>query len=243
MLPGRFATGFVVCAGLLITSMAADAPKPQSKPTPKPIQVDPIQKVVSKAKSGGKSAFLRPPGADRYASDQEDWSELPAWRRASFFGVRARGQFFIYVVDCSGSMEDEDRLIRAKEALRQSVRGLREPQRFHVIFYNDQPIMMPGALGKSAGAVEKERLSAWLRLIEPDGETDPRGALALALAQRPDAIFLLSDGLYPEGTVAGVARLNTRKLPIHCVDLSGGLAGDQLQRIAHDSGGIYAARP
>ena len=239
MRPGRLVTGFVLIACLLNASMAAEPPRP----APKPIQVDPGQKVVSKAKSAGKSAFLRPPGADRYASDQEDWSEIPAWRQASFFGVRARGQFFIYVVDCSGSMEDEDRLTRAKDALRQSVRGLREPQRFHVIFYNDQPIMMPGALARSAGVTEKSQLSAWLRLIEPDGETDPRAALSLAIAQRPDAIFLLSDGLYPEGTVEAVARINKRKVPIHCVDLSGGVAGDQLQRIAHESGGKYAARP
>ena len=64
-----------------------------------------------------------------------------------------------------------------------------------------------------------------------------------ALSLKPDAVFLLSDGEFPEGTVDEVAKLNTRKIPIHCVDLAGGLAGDHLKRIAEASGGQYASRP
>ncbi|MEJ7637121.1 MAG: hypothetical protein WKF75_03800 [Singulisphaera sp.] len=67
--------------------------------------------------------------------------------------------------------------------------------------------------------------------------------MALALALRPDAVFLLSDGEFPEGTVEAIARTNRRKVPIHCVDLTGGEAGDQLSRIARESGGQYAGRP
>ena len=44
----------------------------------------------------------------------------------------------------------------------------------------------------------------------------------MALALRPDAVFLLSDGEFPEGTVEADRRLNARKVPIHCVDLTGG---------------------
>ena len=40
-----------------------------------------------------------------------------------------------------------------------------------------------------------------------------------------------------------IAKLNPRQIPIHCVDLTGGQAGDHLQRIARDSGGQYASRP
>ena len=80
-------------------------------------------------------------------------------------------------------------------------------------------------------------------MIEPDGGTDPRPALKQAITLRPDAVFLLSDGDFPEGTVEEIAKLNTRKVPIHCVDLAGGLGGDQLKRIAAASGGQYASRP
>jgi hypothetical protein len=201
--------------------------------------------VVSESKRKEQqkgSEFLRPPGADRYSPGDDSGEDLP-WRQAFFFGIKAKGQRFIYVVDCSGSMMDEARLARAKAEVRRSILALQLPQQFKVIFYNDRPISMPGDLPKSADMTAKGQLLAWLRLIEPDGETDPRGAIAQALALRPDAVFLLSDGEYPEGTVEAVARMNPRKVPIHCVDLSGGAAGDQLQQIARDSGGRYAPRP
>ena len=79
--------------------------------------------------------------------------------------------------------------------------------------------------------------------MEPDGGTDPRTSIKQALSLRPEAVFLLSDGLFPEGTVETVSRYNTRKIPIHCVDLSGGEGGDHLVRIARESGGKYASRP
>jgi hypothetical protein len=192
-----------------------------------------------------RSPFLLPPGSspsDRYDPDVD--STDPPWRQTSFFGIRARGQFFVFVLDQSGSMIDDDRLTRAKIELRRCVFALQPPQRFEVIFYNDRATPMPGGpLPRPADPQTKSQLVTWLRLIDPDGETNPKSAIAQALAIRPDAVFLLSDGEFPEGTVGAIARLNTRKIPIHCVDLTGGQAGDHLQRIARDSGGKYASRP
>jgi hypothetical protein len=214
-------------------------PRPSSGPR------DAEPRVTSKAAADSKAAsdFLLPPGAGRYDPNAIDWRSVPPWRQTSFFGLRAQGQFFIYVVDCSGSMIDDNRLVRAKGELRRSIMNLQLPQRFQIIFYNDRPLAFPGDLPRAADLTAKNQMNLWLRLIEPDGETDPRGAMGLALAQRPDAIFLLSDGEYPDGTVEAIARKNVRKVPIHCIDLSGGLAGDQLSRIARDSGGQYASRP
>ena len=196
-----------------------------------------------------RSPFLMPPGSttsqqDRYNLEATDWSEIPPWRQTSFFGIRARGQFFVYVLDQSGSMIDDDRLTRAKIELRRSVAALQPPQRFEVIFYNDDATPMPGVpVPRTADQRTKDQLASWLHLIGPDGGTEPRSAVTLALALRPDAVFLLSDGDYPKGTVEAIARANPRKIPIHCVDLTGGLAGDHLQRIARDSGGQYASKP
>jgi von Willebrand factor type A domain len=213
------------------------APSPSSDPKAKAVEVGP--RVTSKAAAD----FLRPPGSSRYDPNAIDWREVPPWRQTSFFGIRAQGQFFIYVVDCSGSMLDDDRLIRAKGELRRSIDRLQFPQRFYVIFYNDRPIPMLGGLPRPADLSAKSQLYQWLRVIEPDGGTDPRSAVALALSLRPDAVFLLSDGEFPDGTVESIARKNPGRIPIHCIDLSGGLAGDQLARIARDSGGQYASRP
>src|SRR5439155_9254736 len=131
-------------------------------------------------------------------------------RQTSFFGVRARGQVFVYVVDCSGSMADDQRLLRAKQELRRSIMTLRFPQRFLVIFYNDRPWPMPGGIPRSADPEAWAQTSAWLSLIDAQGDTDPRGALALALGLRPDAVFLLSDGAFPAAAVAALARQNPR---------------------------------
>jgi len=199
--------------------------------------------AADQARSRSTVDLVRPPGSSRYEPNAPDWREIPPWRQTSFFGIRAEGQLFIYVVDCSGSMLDDDRLVRAKRELRRSVTNLQLPQRFQIIFYNDRPVPIMGELPRSADLTAKTQMNQWLRLIEPDGGTDPRGALGMALAVRPDAIFLLSDGEFPDGTVEAIAKKNPRKVPIHCVDLSGGEAGDQLQRIARESGGQYASRP
>ena len=212
----------------------------------------PPPQVMSKAAADAKrprSPFLMPPtgssgaGQDRYNLEGIDWSEIPTWRQTSFFGLRARGQFFVFVVDQSGSMIDDDRLTRAKIELLRTVFALQPPQRFEVIFYNEEATPMPGGpFPRSADLKTKNQLTSWLHLIGPDGGTDPRPAMAQAIALQPDAVFLLSDGEFPEGTVERVAKLNPRKVPIHCVDMTGGQAGNHLLGIARDSGGQYASR-
>ncbi len=196
--------------------------------------------IVEPSKPGDKtSELLRPPGSDPYSPI--DWSQVPPWRQTSFFGVRAQGTFFIYVVDCSGSMGDRQRLVRAKAELRRAVAKLRFPQRYMVIFYNDRPVPMPEGIPVSASPKARSKTFAWLNLVDAEGETDPRSAMRMALSLRPDAVFLLSDGAYPHGSAEAIAQTNKRLTPIHCVDLSGGAAGDDLKQIAHDSRGQYAS--
>ena len=202
-----------------------------------------VKPATPEGERSGGSEFLRPPGSGGSYGPAEEWASLPAWQRASFFGVRASGRVFIYVVDRSGSMADADRLIRAKREIRRSVADLRFPQRFQVIFYNDQPQSMPGGgIPTSADPAAKAQLLRWLDLVDAEGETDPRAALDRALGLRPDAVFLLSDGLFPDGTPEAIAARNPRKIPIHCIDLSGG-SGEQLRQIARDSGAQYTAQP
>ena len=193
-------------------------------------------------RSGAEAAETLTKGhADKYAP-KVDWSTVPPWRQTEFFGVKAQGQTFIYVVDCSGSMDQADRLIRAKREIRRSVARLRWPQKFHVIFYNDAPIPLPGGLPRPADARSKAGLDDWLRLIDAEGPTDPREAMSQALALNPDAVFLLTDGEYPEGSAQAIAAKNPKSVPIHCIDMAGNGARS-LRKIAADSGGEYVSRP
>ncbi len=188
------------------------------------------------------SDLLRPPGEQDY-ENPTDWSTLPAWQQTSFFGVKARGKLFAYVVDASGSMADSGRMLRAKQELRRSIQALQTPQRFVVIFYNDRPMPLAGGLPLAANASSKSHLAAWLRTMGPDGTTDPRSAMAMAIGLQPDAIFLLSDGEFPAGTAQSIIDRNTNQIPIHAIDLSGGSAGGQLKQISSATGGQYAGRP
>jgi hypothetical protein len=216
---------------------------PAAKPGPKTWDEPRVLSAQEMAaRSQSSRSFLGPLPADRYG-ETFAWSEVPAWRQASFYGVRSVAQTVVFVVDCSGSMGEADRLARAKIELRRSVLALQFPQRFTVIFYDDEPILMPGTGLQSADTATKDQFLAWLRLIDADGGTDPRVAMSLALGLQPDAIYLLSDGAFPDGVVEAIASRNRKKVPIHCIDLSGGAAGDHLKRIARDSGGQYAARP
>lgn len=225
----------------------APPPKPEpSKKTRKNRDEDDEPRMLTKkeAEARKRSPFLRPPGASDDDYDVEDARDRPPWDGTSFFGVEARGRFFVYVIDQSGSMIDDDRLTRATIELRRSVFALQSPQRFEVIAYNDDATTMPGGpIPRPADQRHKGMLRSWLRMIEPDGGTSPREAVLLALALRPDAVFLLSDGDIPEGVVEVIAKANTRRLPIHCVDMADGLAGDDLKHIAAQSGGRYVSRP
>jgi hypothetical protein len=197
------------------------------------------QEVRSRS-SEPTSKFLQRPGEDRYADT--DWSQVPAWDQAAFYGVRARGRVFVFVVDCSGSMADEARLTRAKAELRRTISALRWPQRVHVIFYNDRPLPQPGGLPRLADTDGKASLYRWLRTIDAEGGTEPTVAMRQALALAPDAVFLLSDGAFPGGCVESITSANPGRIPIHCIDLAAGAEGDDLERIAESSGGRYAPR-
>lgn len=240
--------GFATAGGVALARQ--DPSPPPEKPATKEEKAgkdrgeEPRVLSRSEAEARKRSPFRRLPGASDDGYDAEDPLDRPPWDGASFFGIEARGRFFVYVVDQSGSMVDDDRLTRATIELRRSVGALQSPQRFEVIVYNDVATAMPGGpIPRPADQRNKDLLRSWLRLIDPDGGTSPRSAILQALALRPDAVFLLSDGDFPDGVVEAIAKANTRNLPIHCVDMADGLAGDSLKRIASQSGGRYVSRP
>lgn len=213
-----------VLASFASTATAQDTTPPKPEPSP-----------------AAAAESLQAPKSDDYGP-KVDWGRLPPWNKTEFFGIRARGKVFIYVVDCSGSMGDDARLLRAKAEIRKSVMDLRWPQKFHVIFFNDRVRPLPGDTTRSADWTSKRLLLQWFNTIGPDGPTDPREAVSQAVKHQPDAVFLLSDGDFPDGSVEAIAKANSRKVPIHAVDLSGGAGGDHLKRIAKESGGEYVSK-
>ena len=213
-----------------------------------PVSLAGAQDVVieseAKARLRPGSVFLNEPGTRAGYSNPIDWRSVPPARQTSFYGVRARGTFFVFVVDCSGSMDSDKRWQRVQSGLRKTLLGLQFPQRYLVIFYNDEVRPMPGGLPLSAEKAAASRTLDWAARVVPEGGTEPEAAMRMALNLRPDAVFLLSDGEYPEGAADRIIDSNkgTAKVPVNSIDLSGGAGASDLKRIAERSGGEYVTR-
>lgn len=123
---------------------------------------------------------------------------------AEFFGVKAGGRRFVFIVDSSNSMRG-DKFQDAKEELMYAVRRLDKQQMFYVIFFDNDALCMFSDAGKEAEArpvpasiANIRKLENWLKTVENERRTDPYDAVKIALKMRPDAIFLLSDGQFTD---------------------------------------------
>lgn len=109
----------------------------------------------------------------------------------------------------------------------------------------------------SATAENKRRLRDWLMSVQPDGGTDPRDALQLALRVHASAVFLLSDGEFnlpapqtkkkPKGSLRKgdrtvgetVERHARQRTPVHTVAFESPGASHAMQELAEQTGGEF----
>jgi len=159
-----------------------------------------------------------------------------------FFGERASGSSFVFIVDSSGSMEGS-RFARAVEELNRAIGQLRIKQRFFVIFYNDEaiPLFSPRSRSHMYLATKKNRRRAtkWIGLQQAGGGTEPEDAIHQALRLKPDVIFFLSDGEVPRTTRTIATEFNHFGTIINTIafQFRGGEA--ILKGIAEDNQGNY----
>jgi hypothetical protein len=165
---------------------------------------------------------------------------------AEFFGIGGDGQSFVYVVDCSDSMNEGRKFERAIYELLQSIEQLSSDQRYFVIFYNDEAYPMDADQPVPASEDEFARTRQWVRYVQPDGGTHPLPALLLALSFRPDAIYFLSDGQFDRSTIRELRmrnrennRLKLRQVPIHTIALVDHATEGLMRTIARNSGGKF----
>lgn len=124
--------------------------------------------------------------------------------RIQFCGVEGGGNHFVYLVDSSGSMGEG--FESARRELLASIQVLKPHQRFYVVFFDAKPDYM--RLGNSsfdeprsvyATPENKAAVKRWAMRISMDRGRAPYEPLRFALKLRPDVIFLLSDGEFPQG--------------------------------------------
>ena len=145
-------------------------------------------------------------------------------KATEFFGIDGYGQSFVYVVDCSGSMNQNGKFERARYELLQSIEQLNKDQSYFVIFYNHQAHPMEGGKLVLATPAHITETTQWVNFAEAGGGTEPLPALLFALSMHPDAIYFLSDGQFDPNTIQEMRlrnrpnnRLKTRQIPIHTI--------------------------
>jgi hypothetical protein len=124
--------------------------------------------------------------------------------KIQFCGVEGGGNHFVYLVDSSGSMGEGFESARAE--LLASIQVLKPDQRFYVVFFDAQSDYMrlrnantdePRSV--NATPQNKAALKRWAMRISKDRGRAPYDPLRFALELKPDVIFLLSDGEFPQG--------------------------------------------
>lgn len=164
---------------------------------------------------------------------------------ASFFGVEARGSRFAYIVDVSGSMDNE-RMAALKHELTASVLAMVEQSHFTIVVYNSQAFSLTASKWMPGDEDSKAAIRTEIAGLQASGGTDPIPAfqMVFAMKPRPDAMYFMTDGEFADNdlVIATIARLNeqgSRPTPIHCITLGEEGAAEVMKKIARRSRGTY----
>lgn len=178
-----------------------------------------------------------------------------------FFGAQAAGNNVVYVVDSSGSMRRGGAFDIARQELLRSIAALKPHQRYYIFFFHNEinAQTLEGDQPESTMVYPTpENLQAtlaWVQRIEMGPGENPKRVLMRAFALDPDAIFLLTDGEFPDWVVTEFLPEANRiddfwaglepKVPIHAIAFAANKLEDQLrmQRLAAENAGQYRLVP
>ncbi len=145
----------------------------------------------------------------------------------------------VFLIDKSGSMFDFFDHLRVH--LARVVARMEPYQKFELIFFDEGAEAWQGRLVSASGG-RKRAARQFMNGIRTDGRTKPDKAIRMALALKPDLMFILSDGEFDTKVVDLIAKLNKgRKTQINTLyahEQEGGQA-DNLRRIAQENRGQY----
>ena len=181
-----------------------------------------------------------------------------------FFGTRAYGNRFVFVLDVSYSMNAREgaRFDRACDELLRSVSQLSAGQSYYVLLFcwrTEEMFYNPSIDYVQVTADHVENLRRWIYDVSLGPGTDPRRALSLACQMNPDAVFLLSDGHFNEPSTPQsdsgwfdkqgkrIKSLNVQQgverffqsIPIHTTALENPFTYVAMEKIAKATGGRY----
>jgi hypothetical protein len=233
-----------------------ETPELENQAADEPLPIDDPQPVEAPQDDAAESADSLQSDSGLSASDGAGAAGGDSAAHGAFFGIEAHGHEFVYVLDMSGSMSGS-RYRRASDELVRSVEGLGPAQSFYVLLFDNTTVQMFNNLNKrpiplAATRANKDKLAYWLEKAYRGGNTDPRGALSLALRMNPSAIFMLSDGKFtkPKKTKTrdlfdsnsdafSIVADAHADVPIHAIAFEDPRSRDNMKRLADMTQGEY----
>jgi hypothetical protein len=167
--------------------------------------------------------------------------------KAPFAGVGGNARKIVYLCDASGTMQSVFSSLR--DELKKSVGVLVPGQFFNVIFFSGDNVI---ALNKGglmmANPDNKKKLYDFVDNVEPKEGTNPFPAIDAAFANKPELIYVLTDGFDQVESLDAVAdkfrKLNVdHSVKVNTILLSSDPTRDKslvdlLQKIAKENGGV-----
>jgi len=134
--------------------------------------------------------------------------------KSPFMGISGNAKRVVYICDASGSMMSV--FWRVRDELRKAVDVLKPIQAFNVIFFSDVEV---AALNKNslvmANPENKRQAYDLAEKMSAAGTTDPLPAIRLAFEQKPELIYVLTDGFDQivsfDAVIAEFRKLNAEK--------------------------------
>ncbi|CAN5390254.1 hypothetical protein BH09PLA1_BH09PLA1_12680 [soil metagenome] len=168
--------------------------------------------------------------------------------KANFIGISGNARTVAYVCDSSGSMMNM--MFALKAELRKAIDPLRPVQAFNVIFFADKE--KPQALNPKgelvmANADNKRKAYEFLNSITTAGATNPLPGLENAFRGKPQLIYLLTDGNFPDNNAVlnKIRELNAQKktkintiLFCDASSIEKGIV-ELLKQVADENGGVF----
>ena len=167
--------------------------------------------------------------------------------KAPFAGVGGNARKIVYLCDASGTMQSVFSSLR--DELKKSVGVLVPGQFFNVLFFTGDNVIAYNKAGLiMANPDNKKKLYDFVDDVSPKEGTNPFPAIEAAFANKPELIYVLTDGFDQVESLEAVyqkfATLNPdKKVKVNTILLSSDPTRDKslvdlLTRIAKDNGGI-----
>jgi len=154
----------------------------------------------------------------------------------------------VFVMDISGSMNEEGKMEKARRALVHGINGLRSVDRFNVIAFSGETRLMETGLVPATEA-GRRRGTEWVQALRAQGGTNINDALVESLGMfprtgtRPRLLVFMTDGLPTVGEtdveriVANAARARRDGLRLFTFGVGYDVNTRLLDRVAAENGG------